>query len=98
VVLYGVNLLMAGVAYYVLQHFMARVPGQGQVMREVFGRTFKEIASIGLYAVGIALAFVEPWLGLVPFATVAIMWLVPDRRVERYLETHPPVPGETLEA
>ena len=98
VVIYGVNLLMAATAYYFLQHFMARVPGQGEVMREVFGRTVKEIASLVLYVVGIALAFVEPWLGLVPFTIVAITWLVPDRRVERYLETHPPAPGETLEA
>jgi len=98
VVIYGVNLLMAATAYYFLQHFMARVPGQGEVMREVFGRTVKEIASLVLYVVGIALAFVEPWLGLVPFTIVAITWLVPDRRVERYLETHQAVPGETLEA
>ena len=86
VVVYGVNLLLAGTAYFFLQHFMARVPGQGERMREVFGRTGKEYASIGLYAAGIALAFVEPWLGLVLFAVVAITWLVPDRRVERYLE------------
>jgi uncharacterized membrane protein len=85
VVLYGVNLLAAGTAYYVLQHFMARVPGNGERMREVFGRTGKEIASIVIYLLGIALAFVTPWLGLVPYALVAAMWLVPDRRVERYL-------------
>jgi uncharacterized membrane protein len=85
VVVYGVNLLAAGTAYYVLQHFMARVPGQGLRMREVYGRTGKEIASIVLYVVGIALAFVAPWLALVPYAAVAITWLRPDRRVERYL-------------
>ena len=65
---------------------MARVPGNGARMREVFGRTGKEIASIVLYVVGIALAFVEPWLAMVPYAAVALMWLVPDRRVERWLE------------
>ena len=36
-------------------------------------------------SLGIALAFVEPWLGLVPFVVVALIWLVPDRRIERYL-------------
>jgi len=86
VVVYGLNLLAAGTAYFLLQHFMARVPGNGERMREVFGRTGKEIASIVLYVVGIALAFVEPWLALVPYAFVACMWLVPDRRVERWLE------------
>ena len=98
VVIYGVNLLMAATAYYFLQHFMARVPGQGELMREVFGRTVKEIASLVLYVVGIALAFVEPVLGLAPFVIVAILWLVPDRRVERYLEAHAATSGETLEA
>jgi uncharacterized membrane protein len=86
VVLYGVNLLAAGTAYFMLQHFMARVPGNGARMREVFGRTGKEIASIVLYLLGIALAFVAPWLAMVPYSLVAMMWLVPDRRVERYLE------------
>jgi hypothetical protein len=38
-----------------------------------------------LYLLGIALAFVQPWLALVPYVAVALMWLVPDRRVERYL-------------
>ncbi|MDX6359438.1 MAG: potassium channel family protein [Nocardioidaceae bacterium] len=98
VVVYGVNLLMAATAYFFLQHFMARVPGQGDRMREVFGRTVKEIASLGLYMLGIALAFVTPWLGLVPFALVAITWLVPDRRVERYLEAQGEGTGEILEA
>jgi hypothetical protein len=42
-----------------------------------------------LYVVGIGLAFVEPWLALVPYVAVALMWLVPDRRVERYLAAHP---------
>ena len=86
VVVYGVNLLAAGAAYYCLQHFMARVPGNEQTMREIYGRTGKEITSIVLYLVGIALAFIEPWLALVPYTVVAILWLVPDRRVERYLE------------
>jgi uncharacterized membrane protein len=86
VVVYGVNLLLAGTAYFLLQHFMARVPGNGERMREVFGRTGKEIASIVIYLAGILLAFVEPTLAMVPYAAVAAMWLVPDRRVERWLE------------
>lgn len=48
VVAYGVNLMLAGTAYFLLQHFMARVPGQGARMREVFGRTGKEIVSLAL--------------------------------------------------
>jgi uncharacterized membrane protein len=86
VVVYGLNLLAAGAAYYCLQHFLAKVPGNEARMREVYGRTGKELASIVLYLVGIALAFVEPWIALVPYTVVALMWLVPDRRVERWLE------------
>jgi uncharacterized membrane protein len=41
-----------------------------------------------IYLSGILLAFVEPWLGLIPFVVVALIWLVPDRRVERYLTEH----------
>jgi uncharacterized membrane protein len=84
-VLYGVNLLGAAIAYYVLQRTIERLPG-GERLREALGKDVKGWLSPVLYVLGIALAFVEPWLGVVPFVAVAAMWLVPDRRVERYLE------------
>jgi uncharacterized membrane protein len=86
VIVYGLNLLAAGTAYFVLQHYMAHVPGNEARMRAVFGRTSKEIASIVLYPLGIVFAFVAPWLALVPYVAVACFWLRPDRRVERWLE------------
>jgi uncharacterized membrane protein len=52
---------------------------------EVFGADYKGKVSLVLYAVGVGLCFVRPWLGVVPFVVVALMWLVPDRRVERWL-------------
>jgi uncharacterized membrane protein len=86
VVVYGVNLLGAGTAYYLLEHAVARIPGQGERMREVFGQTVKERLSVVLYLVGILLAaLVAPWLGLAVFTAVALTWVIPDRRVERYL-------------
>jgi uncharacterized membrane protein len=86
VVVYGVNLLGAGTAYYLVEHAAARIPGQGERLREVFGQTIKERLSIALYLLGIALAVVAvPWLGLAVFTVVAVLWLLPDRRVERYL-------------
>jgi uncharacterized membrane protein len=86
VVVYGANLFAAAISFFVLQHMMARLPGQAEKLREVFGQTTKERVSLGLYAVGILLAALTvPWLGLVPFAIVALIWVVPDRRVERYL-------------
>jgi uncharacterized membrane protein len=87
VVVYGVNLLLAALAYFVLQQAIFRSEG-GSGLREALGRDLKGKTSLFLYVSGIALAFVSPWLSLVVFATVAITWLVPDRRVERYLAAH----------
>ena len=84
VVVYGVNLLLAAVAYYVLQLVIIRAEG-GSGLRQALGRDLKGKLSPFLYLSGIALAFVGPWLGELLFTTVAIIWLVPDRRVERYL-------------
>jgi uncharacterized membrane protein len=93
-VVYGVNLLGAAVAYYVLQLRMLRLPVTGDRLREVIGRDLKGKLSPMIYLAGIALAFVEPWLALGPFVVVALMWLVPDRRVERYLAEHQQVLGD----
>ena len=84
VVVYGVNLLLAAIAYYALQQVIFRVPG-GAGLREALGRDLKGKASPLIYLTGIALAFVQPWLGVAVFTVVAVIWLVPDRRVERYL-------------
>jgi len=87
-VVYGMNLMAAGTAYYVLQRRMMRMPITGQRLRDVVGSDFKGKASPFIYLLGILLAFVQPWLGLIPYVAVALMWLVPDRRVERYLASH----------
>jgi uncharacterized membrane protein len=86
-VVYGINLLAAAVAYYVMQLTIFRLSTVGPRLRAVLGRDLKGRLSPVLYVLGIGLAYVEPWLGLVPFVAVALMWLVPDRRVERYLES-----------
>lgn len=83
-VIYGLNLLLAAVAYYILQLAIFRSPG-GLGLRTALGRDLKGRSSPALYLAGIALAFAAPWLAMLVFAGVAIMWLVPDRRVERYL-------------
>jgi uncharacterized membrane protein len=92
-VVYGLNLLGAAIAYFILQNTIARQPG-GERVREAFGRDIKGWVSPALYVLGIGLAFVAPWLGLVPFVAVAVIWLVPDRRVERYLRAHPDGDGD----
>jgi uncharacterized membrane protein len=87
-IVYGVNLLAAAIAYYVLQLRMMRVPVAGPRLRDVVGNDLKGKLSPVIYVVGILLAFIEPWLALIPFVVVALMWLIPDRRVERYLADH----------
>ena len=90
-VLYGINLLAAAVAYFVLTLAIQRLPG-GDNLHEALGGSLKEKISPPLYVLGIGLAFVSPWLGLIPFVVVALMWLVPDRRVERWLQARDEMP------
>ena len=92
VIVYGVNLLLAAVAYYVLQLAIFHVEG-GSGLRQALGRDLKGKISPVLYLSGIALAFVNPWLAMLVFTSVAIMWLVPDRRVERYLAARESISG-----
>jgi uncharacterized membrane protein len=87
-VVYGLNLLGAALAYFLLEAAIIRLPG-GERLRQAIGRDLKGWLSPVLYLVGIGLAFVVPWLGLVPFVVVALMWLIPDRRVERFISSHP---------
>jgi uncharacterized membrane protein len=84
-VVYGVNQIGAAMAYTVLVYSIERLPG-GQRLREALGSDIKGKISPVLYLLGIGLAFIEPWLGVLPFVMVAAIWLIPDRRVERYLE------------
>ena len=84
-VVYGLNLLAAAIAYYVLQQAIFRCPG-GEGLRTALGRDLKGKLSPVLYVSGILLTVVTPWLGLAVYTVVAVMWLVPDRRVERYLQ------------
>ena len=80
---YGINLLAAAVAYYVLQQVIIRDEGPGSVLATAIGRDIKGRSSPVLYAAAIALAFVNPWLSVAIYVLVALVWLVPDRRLER---------------
>ena len=83
-VVYGVNLLAAAIAYYILQLTIYRLPG-GARLREAFGRDLKGKSSPGIYVLGIVLSFVSTWLSVACYVVVAVIWLVPDRRVERFV-------------
>ena len=89
VVVYGINLLAAAIAYYVLQLAILRAEGDDGVLRDALGRDVKGKISPVLYLAGIASTlWVAVWLGLVFYAVVAAIWLVPDRRMESFVAQH----------
>jgi uncharacterized membrane protein len=88
VALYGFVLLMAGVAYYFLAHCLAGVHGKDSTIAQAIGRDKKGIASVVLYAIGIPLCFVNPWIGFGIYAVVACIWFIPDQRIEHRLTDH----------
>ena len=83
--LYGAVLLMAGFAYLLLQQQILRVEGPRSVLASAVGRDAKGKLSPLLYLVAIGAAFFQPWLADAVYVLVALMWLVPDRRIERAL-------------
>jgi uncharacterized membrane protein len=82
---YGMVLLMAGVAYYVLQQAIIGAQGRESILRRAVGRDWKGKLSPVLYVLAILLTFIAPWLAQVIFVAVALIWLIPDRRIENIL-------------
>ena len=83
--LYGFVLLMSGFAYWLLQHAIIAAQGKGSILKKAIGRDVKGYFSLVLYVVAIALAFYWNWVSLGIYVLVALIWLVPDRRIERVL-------------
>ena len=83
---YGAVLLMAAVAYFILARAIIRREGPDSPLARAFGRDWKGKISPVIYSLAIMLSFVNQWLSQALFVTVAIMWLVPDRRIERVVE------------
>jgi uncharacterized membrane protein len=79
---YGIVLLVAALAYYGLQTAIIRDQGSGSVVAAAVGPDLKGKVSPLLYAAGIGLSFVNRWLAVAIYAGVALMWLIPDRRLE----------------
>ncbi len=87
--LYGVILLMAAVAYFIVQSAIIKMQGSGSFLAGAVGRDRKGKLSMVCYAVAIGLAFVNHWLADALYLFVAAMWLIPDRRIARAMETNP---------
>ena len=79
---YGTVLLMAAIAYWILQQRIIAVEGHDSLLARAMGSDFKGRLSPLFYIAGIALAFVQPWLSCASYVLVALVWLVPDRRIE----------------
>jgi uncharacterized membrane protein len=83
--LYGVVLLMAAIAYWVLQQTIIAAEGPSSVLKKAVGTDWKGKTSPILYLVAIAGAFWSHWVAQAIYVFVALLWLVPDRRIERAL-------------
>ena len=83
VAVYGIVLLLAAIAYFVLTRALIRLHGRGSALATSIGRDRKGKLSIAIYAAAIPLAFVQPWISEAGYVIVAVGWLIPDPRIER---------------
>ena len=87
VALYGIVLLLSAIAYYILTLALLSIHSRDSVLATALGRDFKGKISMVIYLVAIPLAFVKAWLAYTIYMLVAVMWLIPDRRIERNVES-----------
>jgi uncharacterized membrane protein len=85
VALYGTLLLMCGVAYTILSRVLIAHHGPDSALARAVGKDGKGLASLAIYASAVPLAFFSPPLSCALYVVVAVMWLIPDRRIERNL-------------
>ena len=85
--LYGVVLLMAAIAYYLLEQAIIRAQGPDSILKRAVGRDWKGKLSLVLYVLAILLTFVSPWIAEALFVIAALIWWIPDRRIERALSS-----------
>jgi uncharacterized membrane protein len=87
VAVYGFFLLCSGIAYFILARVLVVLHGDDSVLANAIGSDFKGKLSLAIYFVAIPLAFVSEWLSVGLYVVVAVMWLLPDRRIEKNLPT-----------
>ncbi len=83
VAVYGVVLLMAALAYFLLTQVLTRSQSENAALAAALGKDVKGKLSLGIYLAAIPLAFVRPWLALALYAVVAALWFIPDTRIEK---------------
>jgi uncharacterized membrane protein len=85
VLVYGGNLLCCALAFTVLLRFLIHANGKDSPLAKAVGADWKGNVSIGIYTLGIGLAFIHPLLGMACFVAVAVIWFIPDQRIERVI-------------
>lgn len=83
VIAYGVVLLLSAIAYYILQNEILKAHDENFALKKAVGKDGKGKLSIVFYLIGIALSFISPWIAIACYILVAIMWLIPDKRIEK---------------
>jgi uncharacterized membrane protein len=81
--MYGTVLLMAAIAYWILQRTIMASQGESSLLARAVGRDLKGKSSPAIYAMAIPLAFLNSWISQAMYVFVALMWLIPDRRIEK---------------
>ena len=87
VALYGLVLLLAAIAYRILQQMIIASQGQESVLKKAIGNDWKGRLSLIVYAAAIPMAFVSRWISLALYLFVALSWLTPDKRIEKALSS-----------
>ena len=83
VAVYGMVLMMAGVAYYILSRSLIKLHGKDSIIAKAVGKDFKGIISVVIYIIAVPLAFLNSWISITMYASIAAMWFIPDRRIEK---------------
>ena len=83
--LYGIVLAMAGIAYYFLIHSLIKLHGEDSLLATSIGNDFKGKISVVIYVVGILVSFYNSWISFGLYCCVAVMWFIPDKRIEKRL-------------
>lgn len=85
VAMYGIVLFLAAIAYYILSHTLVSHHGQDSPIAIAIGKDAKGKVSLFIHAVAVALSFFLPWLSMLLYALIAVVWFIPDRRIENIL-------------
>src|SRR5690606_15385269 len=86
IIAYGVVLIMCSIAYNIVEYFVIQTEGEESALKRAVKSKTKENISTALYFLGIGISFINPYISLLMYGTVAVMWLIPDRRIETLMK------------